>query len=141
MKRFLVLLLCVVYTTVSFGGSVYMHNCCGGTSISIYEKGEHENCSLCTKKKKKDVDNTPHKSCSDGKCSDIEIKIDQLENKLFSGQSSLSILFTPAILTRFWVNLKPITQELDQTNLPLQDSFVYKDSSPPTFLLNCIFRI
>lgn len=141
MKRFFALLLCVLYITVSFGGSVYLHNCCGGTSISIYEKEGHDTCPLCAKKKKKDIDSSQHKSCSEGKCSDVEIKIDQLENKLFAGHSSLSVIFTPAILTRFWINLNPVAQELDTTKLPLRNSFVYTDSSPPTFLLNCIFRI
>lgn len=141
MKRFLAILLCMIYTMVSFGGSVYMHNCCGGTSISLYEKAGHDVCPICTKKQKEEAHSSKHKTCSDGKCSDIEIKIDQLANKLFFGHSNFSVESTPAILTRFWINLKPISFEHEQQKLPIRYSFVFTDSSPPTFLLNCIFRI
>ncbi|WP_144062758.1 hypothetical protein [Sphingobacterium paucimobilis] len=141
MKRFLALLLCIVYTVVSFGGSVYMHNCCGGTSISIYEKAGHDLCPVCTKEEQHTSSSSTHKTCSDGKCSDIEIKIDQLANKLFSGHSNFSIDVAPAILTRLWINLKPVSFELQKTEFALKNSFVYTDTSPPTFLLNCIFRI
>ncbi|MFD2552974.1 hypothetical protein ACFSQW_01135 [Sphingobacterium tabacisoli] len=141
MKRFLALLLCAIYTMVSFGGSVYMHNCCGGTSISIYEKTGHDECALCTKHEKQTSSSSEHKTCSDGKCSDIEIKIDQLANKLFSGSSNFSTDIAPAILPRLWISLKPISLELKKEKLALTNNFVFKDVSPPTFLLNCIFRI
>lgn len=141
MKRFLALLICIIYTMVSFGGSVYMHNCCGGTSISIYEKTGHDACPLCTKHEEQKSDSEHHNTCSDGKCSDVEIKIDQLANKLFSGHPHFSVHFAPSILTRLWINSKPLAVEIEKEKLPLKNSFVYIDSSPPTFLLNCIFII
>lgn len=127
--------------TVSFGGSVYMHNCCGGTSISLYEKAGHDICPMCTHEEKNNSESSKHKTCSDGKCSDIEIKIDQLANKLFSGHSYFYSAVAPAILTRLWISLKPISLELKNEKFALRDSFVFKDVAPPTFLLNCIFRI
>ncbi|WP_164112836.1 MULTISPECIES: hypothetical protein [Sphingobacterium] len=141
MKRFLAVLICMIYTTVSFGGSVYMHHCCGGTSISIYEKAGHDACPLCAKQEEQKPGSEHQKTCSDGKCSDIEIKIDQLANKLFSGQSHFSVHFAPFILTRLWINSKPVASEKEKEKLPLKNSFVCANSSPPTFLLNCIFRI
>lgn len=141
MKTVLTILLCIIYTTVSFGGTVYMHNCCGETKISLNEKKGHDVCPLCAKKQKKAPHPSKHKSCTDGKCSDIEIKIDQLSDKLFSGNSSFSFQHSPAILTRLWINLKPLALDVEKECLPWRSNFVYSDTSPPTFLLNCIFRI
>lgn len=118
-----------------------MHNCCGGTSISVYEKKGHDACSMCIKTQKQQTKSEKHKSCSDGKCSDIEIKIDQLANKLFAGNANFSLHHAPAILTRLWVNLSPLALDIEKETLSWKNSLVYSDSSPPTFILNCIFRI
>lgn len=142
MKRFIAIFLCIIYTTVSFGGSVYMHNCCGGTSFSIYEKAGHDVCPLCTKKQDRNSSSSSdHKTCSDGKCSDVEIKIDQLANKLFSSHSPSLIHFSPAVLTRFWISIRPVSFELIKEKQPSKSAAHDIDTSPPTFLLNCIFRI
>lgn len=141
MKRFLAILLCVLYTTVSVGGAVYLHNCCGGTSISLYEKKELDACSFCAGMQSGEGDSDDHKTCMEGKCGHIEVKVDRLEDQLLGSQSSTNVVFSPGVLTRLWVILKPIFSEAPKDIIPDASRFAYKDSSPATYLLNCIFRI
>lgn len=141
MIRFLTILLCVLYTAVATGGSVYLHNCCGGTLISLYEKNAVEACSFCAGTANPEEDAAEHKTCMEGKCGHVEIKVDQLEDQLFASQTNTTVVFSPVILTRLWVLLTPVLFDIHKDEIPFSNRFVYNDTSPATYLVNCIFRI
>lgn len=137
MKKLFTLFLCLIYTFVAFGGSIFMHNCGENTTLSMYEKSTHEKCPMCA---------TGHKEikiekvCKSGSCQDIEIKIDQLSDKLFSSNKSEKLLLQPIIFQRLWIDISPLsTAILSEVPIP-KDNLHYANVTLPYYLLNCNFR-
>lgn len=127
--------MCLLYTFVSIGGSIYLHKCSGETSLSIYEKKAHSACPMCAS-----PGNEP-KSCSTGDCTDVEVKIDQLKDQLFSTKDLTDLQVAPTILTRLWVLIKPVDFNFEAPIHYNLDYYSCTDSSPPLFILHSIFRI
>jgi hypothetical protein len=112
-----------------------MHNCGENFFISLYEKSTHDNCPLCAK------NHTEKKvNCQDGSCNDVEIKINQLSDELFSVNSSDYSSMQPAIIQRLWISLKPIEYDNITTFSVVNYYFHHSDSSPPIFIRNQNFR-
>lgn len=137
MKKFITLILCFLYTFVTFGGSVFVHHCGENSQLSIYEKYSHGSCPLCSHSKLAD---TKTDGCKSGNCKDIEIKINQLSDKLFSAKKSEKFNLEPIILQRFWIELLSFNFQTPTTTIV--ESFLLKntESSPPSYILNCNFR-
>lgn len=135
MKSFFILLMCLLYTFVSIGGSIYMHKCSGETSLSIYAKKTHSLCPMCTSPQ------SEKKSCATGDCNDVEVKIDQLKDQFFLTNNLADVQFSPAILTRFWVLIKAVNYNIFTPVHNNLDYYTYTDSSPPLFIQHSIFRI
>jgi len=138
MKKLFTLFICLIYTFVTFGGSIFMHNCGESTTLSIYEKSNHDKCSLCNTAHKETKQ--ANKSCHTGSCKDIEIKIDQLSDKLFSSSKAEKFLLQPIIFQRLWVELTPFLNPA--LNIVSLSDFDFQDIqiSPPHYILNCNFR-
>ncbi len=139
MKRIISLILCLFYTFISFGGSIYVHQCSGDVSVSIYNKESHTNCPLCHKKS--NSTDLYQKSCADGNCKDIEIVIDQISDQQVNLGSILFELTSPAILILHWIDLKPIIAVSANKITSDYPNWHFADSSPPYFLLNCTFLL
>ncbi|MFZ4863842.1 hypothetical protein ACL9RF_16845 [Sphingobacterium sp. Mn56C] len=145
MKRLFTLLLCIFYAAVSFGGSVYLHQCGGKTSLSLFDNASHASCPMCqtahakTSLPAQEQENSMY--CKTGKCTDIEVKIDSLSDKHFPGQNTTSFTFTPAIVPLLWIGLKPVEKIVNTMPLQAYAGYGFSNTSPPAFLLNCIFRI
>lgn len=134
MKRIVTFWLCMMYTFVSLGGSIFMHNCGEQTILSIYEKASHEVCPICS-------DNDSERStCTNGSCKDIEIKIDQLSKEPFSANKAEKTALQPCILTRLWVELKPVSKIVTTNTFCNSDRLLYTNIDPPSYILHCNFR-
>lgn len=137
MKKLSVLILSLLYTFVAIGGSIFVHECNHETVVKLYNKINHGQCPICLKNTEK---KNTKKSCHQKKCSDREIKIDQLDNTIHNSQSLVDIT-SPAILPIFWISIYP-EFIFDIITKNTKDQIVLiTDSSPPTYLRNCIFRI
>lgn len=143
MKRFVVLFLCVCYMLSYFGTTLYLHQCHGATAVKLFEKANHESCPLCKEHTHKDTHNdAKKKSCSNNKCSNIEVKFEELSDQVLSSSTDLLAFLTPAILPRFWVDtISPVSAEITNPKVwSKQDKFI-SNSSPPVYLTNCTFII
>lgn len=137
MKKLFTLFLCITYTFVALGGSIFMHNCGENTVLSIYEKSSHEECPICNGN---DKTSTIQVVCKSGACKDIEVKINQLDNELFSANKSEKFIIQPFIFERLWVDLSPKTITL-HSHIHSSPLLSYcSNTDPPQYLLNCNFR-
>lgn len=135
MKKTLTLILCLLYTFITFGGSIFVHNCGDDVMLSMYEKSSHENCPICAKKKQKKTSN-----CKHGSCNDVEIKIDQLKDKFTSSHKIDTIILQPVIFERLWINLyTPNSVSIINESLPYIHLYC-SNSSPPAYILHCNIR-
>lgn len=141
MKQVISLFLCMFYTFISFGGTIYVHECSGGTSLGIYEKTTHANCPLCHKQTHNHAKSVEEKACTTDDCKDIEIQIDQISDQQLIQTSNFFHITSPAVLIKHWINLKPVVHEIVHHYSLMPDGFLNTNSSPPTFLLNRNFRI
>lgn len=137
MKRLFTLFLCTIYTFVAFGGSIFMHNCGENTVYSIYQKTSHEECPICGNKSKT---TKKQKVCTSGSCKDVEVKIDQLADELFSANKAGKFLIQPHIFQRLWVEIAPVELPLVTDFPKLSIDRYYSSTAPPRYLLNCNFR-
>ena len=136
MKKVLALFLALFYTFLSFGGSIYVHHCNSEYFLSIYEKKTTKDCPICIEKHAHaDSEN----SCSGHSCKDLEVKIEQ-PTETITMASSPFFACQPAIIPRLWVLTNPIEVIVlhNIENVPI--NYAIGDSSPPTYLVNCIFR-
>jgi hypothetical protein len=101
----------------------------------------HENCPMCSK----DHDHTAEKknNCQEShSCNDIQVKLDQLSDKLFSKDHAKSFLgFGPAIITLYWVQPSLFNDFVFNNKYTSEERVVFSNTSPPTYLLNRNFRI
>ncbi len=135
MKKTLTLIFCLLYTFVTFGGSIFVHNCGDDVMLSIYEKSSHENCPICVKKKQKKINN-----CKHGACNDVEIKIDQLKDQFSQSHKIDTFLLQPLIFERLWINLYSFNSGTIK-NEPLPYIHLNcSNSSPPYYIINCNLR-
>lgn len=135
MKKVFTLLLCLLYTFVTFGGSIFVHNCGANTLLSIYDKPSHQSCPLCL-----DTETNKGKSCEKGSCQDVEIKIDQLADDFFSSTKVDNFVILPAILPRLWMESYNYC-EIVCTKITKQLSYFHSaGSAPPSYILNCNIR-
>lgn len=132
MKKIFTLFLCLLYTIVSFGGVVFVHNCNENFELSIYEKTAHSSCPICAKKQE---NKDKSKTCESGSCKDIEIKINQLSDKLFSSNSIEKVDIHPLTIARLWV--EPY-HEVVNNAIDSRISYVNKScckKSPPIYII------
>lgn len=142
MRQFLALTLFILYSFTSSGATIYLHQCSGTTIISLMEgTNTHENCPMCSK----DHDHTAKKknNCQEShSCKDIQVKLDQLSDKLFSKDYAESFFgFGPAIITLYWMQPNLFIDFAVNSKYVFKERVAYPHSSPPTYLLNRNFRI
>jgi len=130
MKRLVTLFLCMIYTFVTLGGSIFVHNCGENTIMSFYEKASHDSCPICVQKQ-----NTK-KLCKDNSCKDIEVKIDQLSKELFSAKKFDNFSIQPAIFQRLWIDYKPHVVSFNIEKPTFAHHLYYTNNSPPTYILH-----
>lgn len=135
MKKLFIIFLCITYTFVALGGSIFVHNCDDNSVFSIYEKATHDECPICSKKGK------TKKICGKGSCKDTEIKINQLSDELFSANNAEKFLIQPFIFERLWVETTPISRTIQSQSFSSPILLYCSSSDPPNYLLNCNFRI
>ncbi|MBE8720122.1 hypothetical protein C4F40_05190 [Sphingobacterium sp. Ka21] len=101
----------------------------------------HSNCPLCSK----DHQHTAEKktNCQEShSCNDIQVKLDQLSDKLFSADYSKSFLgFSPTIITLYWVQPSLFIDFVFNSKHTPEETVAFSNSSPPTYLLHRNFRI
>lgn len=136
--RPLIYVICMVFTFVSIGGNVYIHQCQEATLLSFYEKVGISNCPFCEKHHHEEQEKDVH--CQ-GDCKDAVLEIDQLSHTDLNTQQAFFTTIYPAIIQLLWIN--NFIQPLDNAAIQQSQEFLYSfsDSSPPIYLLNNIFRI
>lgn len=142
MKKTCAIILSLLFTFVSLGGSIFVHHCSHKTFLSLYAQFSEGHCPLCSKNHNPySSKDSNEKDCKDGHCKDIEIKIDQPEETIVASSNILHIV-SPAILPRLWVGLATFfTPKNIEEYHAKEVTLLYSNSSPPPYLLNCIFRI
>lgn len=133
MKKVFTLILCLLFTFVTFGGAIYVHNCGENTLLSIYEKTAHEHCPMCPKGH---PETKKSNSCLLKSCNDVEIKIDQLSDQLFSSQKADTFSFSHFIFPRYWVNIKPLENTPELVYIRQEILYYISNSSPPIYILH-----
>lgn len=136
--KLLIYFVCLIFTFVSLGGNIYVHQCKEATQLSLYNKVDTKNCPFCEKHHTADHEKGGH---CEGECADSVLKIDQLADKNFNVNQVLFTQLSPAITPLLWiVNFTTATADINnQKNTDYLYSF--SDSSSPIHIQNCIFRI
>lgn len=135
MKKTLTLLLCILYTFVTFGGSLFVHYCDDNVMMSIYDKSSHDDCPICAQHMHQEFED-----CQHGTCNDVEIKIDQLKDTFFSSTKADKFLLQPMVVDRLWLDLVTFSDK-QISKVPIPDLHLYyTNSSPPVYILNCNLR-
>ncbi|HMR18521.1 MAG TPA: hypothetical protein PKA53_04410 [Sphingobacterium sp.] len=134
MIKFIAIFLSVFYNVVSIGATLQVHTC--GSTILWSISGDediHDTCPLCH--------SVPADTCPGGDCQDIELKLDQLSDKLFSHNKDVVQLVHTAIITLpSW--FQGLSTAIHPQNLiPKRTILASTNLSPPTYLLHCTFRI
>lgn len=133
MIKFWAILLCICYNTVSLGATLQIHTCGNNMLWSISKvENPHDSCPLCH--------STPTDSCHGGACQDLELKLDQLSDQLFANSKDTVQLVDSAIIVLPWIRSpqeRAFLPQLDEARRILTHS----NSSPPTYILHCTFRI
>lgn len=138
MKRFFVSILCLFYTFAAIGATFQVHQCHNDFLLTISkQKQEYKSCPLC----KKHSETKSSDSCKTGDCKDIELKFDQLSDKLFNTTGDHSFALSPAVIVIPWIHEIPTFQSVEADDVPRTDVMYYADSSPPVYLTNCTFLI
>jgi hypothetical protein len=133
MVKFFAIFLSVFYNIVCLGATLQVHSCGNNILWSISNtENIHDTCSICH--------NSTSDICRGGDCQDIELKLDQLSDKLFSNNKDIVQLFHSAIITLPWI-LLPDAWTSHTEIVPTKAILAYSNSSPPTYLLHCTFRI
>lgn len=134
MVKFIAIFLSVFYNVVSIGATLQVHTCGSNILWSISgEENVHDSCPMCH--------NDQATACHSGDCQDIELKLDQLSDKLFSHTKDAVQLVDSAIITLPWIQKLSYSGTLCQDVTPKREILAYTNSSPPTYLLHCTFRI
>lgn len=136
--RLLIYFVCIIFTFVSLGGNIYLHQCKEATMLSLYDQIDTESCPFCAKHHKSADDKDEH--CA-GECKDSVLDIEQLTDKNFNTQQVSFVQFSPAITPLLWiVNFIIPVQDYNKQQ---QTELFYSctDSSPPIYIQNQIFRI
>ena len=136
--RLLIYIVCTVFTFVSLGGNIYMHQCKDATLLSLYNQVDTENCPFCEKHHHSTEEKDEH--CA-GECKDSTLKIDQLSDQNININSAYFVQLSPAIIHILWISNFKTADESSENIQPLAYLHRYTDSSPPIYLQNCIFRI
>lgn len=136
--RLLNYIVCVIFTFVSLGGNIYIHQCKDTTLLSFYSEIDTGNCPFCEKHHNKDHKMDDH--CA-GECKDSTLKIDQLSDQNFNTTHSSFVQLSPAITPILWILDFAIDTKDVETYHSLAYLLSFSDSSPPLYLQNCIFRI
>lgn len=136
--RLLTYIVCVIFTFVSTGGTIYVHHCKENTVLSLYEKVSIQSCPFCENHHKSPKEkNNP----CEGDCKDSIVKIDQFSDKNFNTSPSFFAQLSPAIIPILWiVNFTSADEDFSQ-NKSTAFLYSYADSSPPIYIQHCTFRI
>ncbi|MCA5006835.1 hypothetical protein [Sphingobacterium bovistauri] len=136
--RLIAYFVCIIFTFVSLGGTIYIHQCKDATLLSLYKQIDTKSCPLCEKHHNDDHQKT--ENC-DGGCKDSTLKIDPLSDENFNINQAFFVQLSPAIIPIFWISNfgAPTKDTLQKKSLDFL--FTFSDSSPPIYLQNCIFRI
>lgn len=136
--RLLIYFVCIVFTFVSLGGNIYVHQCKEATLLSLYNQIDTKNCPFC--KKHHQSEDKQNENCK-GDCKDSILEINQLTDKKINTNQVLFPQLSPAVLQLLWIVdfITPI-QEINK-KYSTELLYSYTDSSPPIYLQNCIFRI
>lgn len=133
MVKVLAIFLSLLYNVVSIGATLQVHTCGSNILWSISKtENVHNACPIC--------DSTQTGTCHSGDCQDIELKLDQLSDELFANSKDMVQLFQSATLVLPWIVL-PDARTFSRDSIPTNEVLVYSNSSPPTYLLHCTFRI
>lgn len=135
--RLLIHFVCIIFTFVSLGGNIYVHQCKEATLLSLYHQIDTKNCPFCEKHHKSA--DKQNENC-EGECKDSVLEINQLTDKKIT-TSQLFPQLSPAIIPLLWiVDFSTTIQEINK-QYSTELLYSYTDSSPPIYLQNCIFRI
>lgn len=140
MKRLFSLVLCLLFTFVALGGNIYIHKCGENTFLSLYAQLNSESCPLCATEHQDQRKSENKQNCK-SKCQDDVIAVDQLSDTDLSTSQPSFVQLYPAITSLLWIVQFTIPLENISNQYSNEYQFAYADSSPPTYLLNCIFRI
>lgn len=136
--RLLTYIVCLIFTFVSLGGNIYIHQCKDAVLLSLYDKVNTQSCPFCEEHHKSHDEKEAH--CA-GECKDSVLQIDNLTDKNFNTTPTFFTQITPAIIPLLWiVNFTRSSEEILQQT-PVAFLYSATDSSPPIYLQNCIFRI
>lgn len=136
--RIAIYILSLIFTFVSLGGNIYVHQCKESVLLSFYHKIETTNCQFCNKHHQQQDTQEDH--CG-GHCKDSVLKIDQLDKTGYTINQSLLVTISPAVLPIYGVMDFQI-QPMDNIHTNKADIIQqYTNSSPPIFIKNCNFRI
>lgn len=131
MKKLIVAILSVLYLGTSAGATIHMHYCCGELDGITFSGGHKYKCGTDSRTI------VSKKSCCDDR--QLQVKTDGEQNKAEITQilnapfSSVAILQQQTIVIAHYPNA--ILQKLFANPPPLLESSV------PTYLRNCVFRI
>lgn len=138
MMRLLIYFTCMIFTFVSIGGNIYIHQCEEATLLSLYEKVGITSCPFCEKHHHGEHEKDAH---CDGECKDAVLEIDQLSHTDLNTQQSFFTNICPAIIPLLWITNFTLQPDNTPSQKSLDFLYSYSDTSPPLYLLNRIFRI
>ncbi len=140
MKKIFVIFLCICYTAVTFGVTFQIHRCADNVLWAISnEESIHDACPLCHPVQRDN--NDTKKECRDGGCDDMEFKLDQLSDKIFSYTKDKTPSLDPAIRVIPWIQDIFSFLSSPKEYIQIANVFAFANSSPPIYLNHCIFRI
>lgn len=129
MKKFLVIILSLLYITASSGATMHLHYCMGKLIDWKLSKNTKGKCPKCGMAK------VPHKGC----CKDEHKQFKVDDQKPVDNSLSLVHLTSVAVIPTFFdlnsVYVSSITEEHPLANAPPRTQGV------PLFIRNCVFRI
>jgi len=138
MKKIFVIFLCICYVAVCFGITFQIHRCADNVLWVLSEvESIHHSCPFCHQQ---DAEETK-KDCRDGSCDDMEFKLDQLSDKVFSYTKDRTLTLDPAIRIIPWMQDIFSFPSPQRVYRPLRTILAFGNSSPPIYLQHCIFRI
>lgn len=136
--RLVAYFVCIIFTFVSIGGNIYIHQCKDATLLSLYNQIDTKSCPFCEKHHQDEHEQDEH--CA-GECKDSTLNIDQLSDHNYNIHQSFFAQLSPVITPILWIlNFTTPVSDID-TKESLEFKYSYTDSSPPIYLQNCIFRI
>lgn len=127
MKKYIIILLMLVYGLPSTGASLYLHYCCGKLDAVSFSVQHKEGCT------QKEADS---KTCCNNFA--IDLKLDADQQPFAPWIHFLPAATAPVTSLPVWQITVPFTEVL--INTPSTGPPVTA-SSPPVYLKNCLFRI